>query len=202
MEPSGPLAAQRLNEPLSGATMHRKQESLRKQLTEADQAKRTVQIERSAFSEEYTNGYVLGLSQELVAIEQFFDFQPFGIKILALSDITGVRDGKYERFLERVLVDRGFASRTCSWLELHNWKRVLMSLEGRGKLLAFETDRGDGVEVGLISEIANDSLWILPCTAVAQWCAEEIKIDLADVTAVEVDTPYLETLKFYLDLQE
>lgn len=68
---------------------------------------RKVRVSRRTEDESDLDGFVLGLSDELLALYVFIDFNPDGCYLLRLEDIEGVRSDDSERAFERVLAAEG-----------------------------------------------------------------------------------------------
>jgi hypothetical protein len=66
-----------------------------------------VSIRRSSIDPNSIQGFVVGLSQDLVALEYVYDFQIDGLLVLRRSDITDVRRSKTDEFQQSLLKQEG-----------------------------------------------------------------------------------------------
>ncbi|MEM6796689.1 MAG: hypothetical protein AAF725_22140 [Acidobacteriota bacterium] len=177
-----------------------------------------VRLERDGLEEGPIYAFILERGESLLRIREFYDFVDFGVSILRREDLTAVRAGEDERVYGEILAALGVSpdhplepesaepeaapAEGSGWLEvpLGSWEDCLSFLKGEDAFVAIESESGENAGtflVGIPSEIEGGQLWLLPCDSRGRWDEEEVAIDLAEITRVQVDNPYLRGLSLY-----
>lgn len=162
-----------------------------------------VCVARDAVTERRIRGFVLAMSDELVLMQEIYDFASDGYVIVRLRDVTGVRDGDYERFDARVLAGEGIrAERPRKAIDPSSWRTVFASLAGGGWPLALvESENGDDGDfwVGRVLGAGETSVAFHYVSPVGVWDAEPEEIEYDDVTRVCFGDRYTTVLARYTD---
>ena len=164
-----------------------------------------AQLTRGFPGEPTHNGFVLGLGRDLVLLHQFHDFYPEGYAALRVADIKRVRSGEHERFWERMFRGEGLMERVGIPYEvpLDDFRSLLAALHGRGQHVIVEcedrkTADDDDFFIGRVVAIGDESVSILYFDPMGTWDDEPSVIDYGDITKVQFDTPYINTMSRYL----
>ena len=150
-------------------------------------------------------GFVLGLGRDLVLLHQFHDFYPEGYVALRVADIKRARSGDHERFWEAMFRAEGLMDRVGIPYEvpLDDFRSLLGALRGRGRHVIIEcesreTKDDDDFIIGRITSLDDRSASILYFDHLGRWDDQPAVIAFGDITQVQFDTPYLNTISKYL----
>jgi hypothetical protein len=151
------------------------------------------------------NGFVLGLGRDLVLLHQFHDFYAEGYTALRVADIKRVRSGEHERFWEEMLRGEGLMDRVGipHDVPLDDFRSLLTTLHGRGQHVIIEcedprTADYDDFFIGRIVALDDETLSIRCFDSMGRWDDEPCIIAYGDITKIQFDTPYINTLTKYL----
>jgi hypothetical protein len=151
------------------------------------------------------NGFILGLGRDLVLFHQFHDFYPEGYTALRVADVKRVRSGEHERFREAIFRGEGLMERVGIPYEvpLDDCRSLLAALHERGQHIIVEcesqeTADDDGFFIGRVVAMKDISVSVLHFDPLDRWDDEPTEIACDDITQVEFDTPYINTLSKYL----
>ena len=161
-----------------------------------------VCLKRDAVTERRIRGFVLAVSDELMLMQEVYDFTPDGYVIVRLRDVTGVRDGDYERFDARVLEGEGFrAVPPPTAIDLASWRTVFASLaRGEWPLAVVEDESDvDALVVGRVLGAGETAAAFHYVSPVGVWEAEPEEIDYDEVTRVCFGDRYTTVLARYVD---
>lgn len=170
---------------------------VRQELAAARGEGRKVRITRP-FRDEHTNGFVLDVGDDLVIVQQFHDFYEEGCSVLRLCDIDDVRSGEHERYWERLFAAEGIRRREQAPLGVRATRMadVLRACQeaGAGAIVEYESEYDDDAAfiLGLVREVEEDRVHMLALDPLGRW-ADVPSVDLVDITAVQLDTPYIRT---------
>jgi hypothetical protein len=168
--------------------------------------KRTkVVIERVFAGEPRHNGFVLGVSDTLVLVQQFHDFYCEGYTAIRLADVESVRSGEHERLWERMMTGEGIME-TVGIQDppsIADMSQLLASLAERGRNISVECESledpdEDDFLIGRITDLDVGKVVLRDFDALGNWGAELEEIALDAITKVQFDTPYINTFSKYL----
>jgi len=130
----------------------------------------------------------LALGDELVLLRVVDDFRLDGYFVARVADVKALRSNEYERFVERVLKDRGLwddVGRTAP-VPVDDWTSVLAALRAAGAIAIIECEAAPVEEfyIGKVCAIPDGVAEILEFTATAEWDEEPSDIALAEITRV------------------
>lgn len=167
---------------------------------------RKARLTRGYPGEPAHNGFVLGLGEELVLLHQFHDFYPEGYTALRVADIKRVRSGEHERFWERMFRGEGLMDRVGIPYEvpLDDFRSLLAALQRRGQHVIVECeDRraadDDDFFIGRVVALDEEAVSILNFDPLGRWDEQPCIVLYRDVTKVQFDTPYINTITKYLE---
>jgi hypothetical protein len=163
-----------------------------------------VHLTRSYPGEPNHNGFVLGLGRDLVLLHQFHDFYAEGYTALRVADIKRVRSGEHERFWERMFRGEGLMERIGIFYDvpIDDFRSLLTALHGRGQPVIIECeDRNtadyDDFFIGRIVALDDRSVSIRHFDSLGGWEDEPSIIAYSDITKIQFDTPYINTIIKY-----
>jgi hypothetical protein len=152
------------------------------------------------------NGFILGLGRDLVLLHQFHDFYPEGYTALRVADINRVRSGEHERFWEAMLRGEGLMEGVGIpyQVPLDDFRSLLAALHGRGQHVIIEcedrrTADHDDFFIGRIIALDEEMVSLLSFDPLGRWEEQPCLIAYGDITKVQFDTPYINTLIEYLN---
>src|SRR5690242_17398410 len=136
----------------------------RRTLRRAIDHRESVKIERMGRQRSAIYGFPLAVGQQLVLVHAVPEFDPDGFHVLPIDQITHVRSGDCERFLERVLRDEhrlrevwpARGQPLYAELPLENWRTLFEALGALGELVIVECE-GRRVKQDFFS--AQSSQW-------------------------------------------
>ena len=160
-----------------------------------------LRVEREAVAARRMYGFVLAASDELMLMQEIYDFTPDGYAIVRLRDVTAIRDGESERFDERVLEGEGVrVAPPQSAIDVASWRTVFASLAGgEWPLVLVESESDGDVWVGRVLGAGDTAAWFHYVSPVGVWDAEPEEIDYDDVTLVRFGDRYTTVLARYVD---
>lgn len=166
---------------------------------------RKVRLERDFPGESTRNGFILGLSDALILLQQFHDFYCEGYTLLRVPDVTAVQSGQYERFWERMLHAEGILDNVgISYdVPIQGIGSALSWLAGRAQNIAVEIEsrvssNDDEFYLGRIDHFTDDAFGFFCFDALGEWTAEPIMIRMDEVTKIQFDTPYINIFSKHL----
>lgn len=152
------------------------------------------------------DGFVLGLGHDLVLLHQFHDFYPEGYTALRIADVKRVRSGEHERFWQAMFRGEGLMERVGLPYEvpLDDFRSLLAALHGRGQHLIIEcedrrTPDDDEFFIGRIIDLGDETVSIRYFDPMGRWDEKPCVIDYGDITKIQFDTPYINTITKYLE---
>jgi hypothetical protein len=164
-------------------------------LIKAIEMQNPIHISRSKIDRNSIDGIPLLLGKELVLVQYLYDFQLDGYMIVKLKDITSIRSGNIERFLEMVLKQEGIYAQVekPSLANIDDWSVVFKELKVMGKNVIIECEdlENAGFYIGKIIEVNTDSVLLLNFNAVGEWDQEPTTIPFKDITSVSIDKKYI-----------
>jgi hypothetical protein len=151
------------------------------------------------------NGFVLGLGADLVLLHQFHDFSPEGYVALRVADIKRVRSGEHERFWEAMFRGEGLMERVGIPYEvpLDDFRSLLVALHRRGQHVIIECEDRNTAEyddffIGRVVAMDDETASVLHFDSMGVWYDEPSVIAYGDITQVQFNTPYINTISKYL----
>src|ERR1700749_2712454 len=161
-------------------------------LEEHRQRRDLVSLRRDRIDDHGIQGYVLGVSDELVALQYVDDLRLDGLRILRVRDVTGVACTSVDRFQRELLAREGLEKavpfgRTFA---LRDWRPLVSQLAREFPLMILECEAVDAPDfvIGKARSITDTSVEFDWFSGVASWEATPAKLALVDLTSCQVDT--------------
>jgi hypothetical protein len=165
-----------------------------------------VTITRIFPGESQHRGFVLGLSDKLVLIQQWHDFYAEGYAVLRVRDIEAVESGPKEDYNTRVVALEGMMAKTGIPYDvpLDGFKSVLQVAKKRNLVVIVECESrecgsDDWYHIGKVVGLNPASLSLLFFDAIGTWDWKPTVIPFTEMTKVQIDTPYANTMAKYLE---
>ncbi len=152
-------------------------------------------------------GFALGVSEEMLLMQEIVEFHLSGYAIIPLGEIRSVRSKKAERTLERLFEAEGLLKGVGipELPPLNDWPELFRWLQKAGKLVQaqfFETlDPGYSDEAcvyGKIIGLSARSVAVRNFTEVGLWESESTVIAYENIKRIRWDTEYIRVFEKHL----
>ena len=163
-----------------------------------------VRITRRFPGDRYLRGYVLGLSEELVLMHVFHDFEPDGYTICRVEDITQVRHCPYEEWFDHMLRSEGLLGglKLPSTIDLADMHHAILSISRSYDQMIIECEdpiqKEEDFYIGTLASASKRILRFLDYDALGFWAVKAKSIEVANVTKVQFDAPYIRVFSKYV----
>jgi hypothetical protein len=158
-------------------------------------AKSLVSVRRRDVDDYGIQGFLVGLSESLMAIEYVYDFQIDGLAVLRRSDITEVKRTETDAFQERLLKHEGTrpGAQVPMPLELEGWKSLIQQLSEHYPLMILERELGPSPEFAIGRPIRATAAQVEfhTFTGIGKWSTKTERLKYAQITCLQVNTRYL-----------
>lgn len=162
-----------------------------------------VRLTRLQPSEPRLNGYILGVSDKLLLMHCFDDFEPDGYTICRNRDIVKLRHGPYEEWFDHMLRSESLVNglKLRHRIDLSSWATAIQSVARHYKQVIVECEDAEkDVEdfyIGEVVEVQSRSIRFRDYDAIGYWSAMPRSIAIAGITKVQFDTPYIKVFSKY-----
>lgn len=162
-----------------------------------------VSIRRQDVDDYGIQGFLVGLSNDLLAIEYVYDFQIDGLMVLRRSDITEVRRTATDEFQERLLKKEGIrpGSQTPVSLELDDWGTLIRQLSEHCPLMILERELGPAPDfaIGRPVRITAAQIEFHTFSGTGKWATKNDRLKFSQLTCLQVNTRYLGFYQRYFE---
>lgn len=166
-------------------------------------SRRLVSIRRRDIDGYGIQGFLVGLSDNLLALEYVYDFQIDGLMVLRRSDITEVRRTATDEFQERLLKKEGIrpGSQTPVMLELDGWGALIRQLSAHCPLMILERELGPAPEfaIGRPVRITAAQVEFQTFSGIGKWAPKNDRLKFSQLTCLQVNTRYLGFYQRYFE---
>lgn len=157
--------------------------------------RRLISIRRRDVVEYGIQGFLVGLSESLLALEYVYDFQVDGLMVLRRSDITEVRRTGTDVFQERLLKKEGIGPglQLTAPLQLEGWRSAIEQLAPSFQLMILERELGPAPEfaIGRVLGASAAQVEFQTFSGVAKWVERPVRLKYSQLTSLQVNTRYL-----------
>lgn len=164
-------------------------------LTTCLRAKSLISVRRRGLDDYGIQGFLVGVSENLLALEYVNDFQIDGLMILRRSDITEVRRTGTDEFQERLLKREGVRSgqQFSALLELNSWQTIIDQLWQQFPLLILERELGPSPEfvIGRPIRVTAAQVEFHAFSGTGKWADKSVRFKYAQLTCLQANTRYL-----------
>jgi len=167
-------------------------------------SRQKVRLTRPMPSEPILNGYLLAMSDALVLMHPFHDFEPDGYTIIRAADVAGVRRCPYEEWWDHMLQQEGLLGGLDSApdVDLSDMRSAVKSVAALYDQMIVECEEEGNEDIedfylGRLISVADDSVLFLDYDSLGFWASEPKEIRLEEITKVQFDTPYIRVFSKY-----
>lgn len=160
-----------------------------------------VRVRRTGPGPSYTDGYVVGLSDELVAMDSVVDFTRDGFEVFPLASVSKVESSARDVFWQTVLEREGVLPRGLPpRLQIGDCRALMTSLQKWGKAVgvSYRDDDTDWYAPGVVRDVEDEAFGLHYFSSSGVWDDELTRIRYADVLRVDVERPYVNTFERHL----
>lgn len=154
-----------------------------------------VSVQRRAVDGYGIQGFLVGISDLLVALEYVYDFQIDGLMFLRRSEISAIRRTATDEFQESLLDLEGVRAGSQGPIptELEGWQSLLEQLNGRYPFMILERELGPSpnFSIGRLTKIAQAQVEIQPFSGAGTFSARPRRLKYSQITSIQVNTRYL-----------
>lgn len=167
-------------------------------------SRQKIRIERRRPANPHLNGYLVGLSPRLGMMHCFDDFQPDGYTIFYLDDIEDIRSNEYERHWDHMLAAEGLLQGldTVPNVNLRSMATALTSSTQAVDMLVVECEDFDrdiqDFYIGKLVSVEGKVVEFDNFDALGSWDAKTHRIELTEITLVQLETDYLKRFSRYV----
>ena len=162
-----------------------------------------VSIRRRDVDDYGIQGFLVGLSDHLLAIEYVYDFQIDGLMVLRRSDITEVRRTATDEFQENLLKKEGIrpGSQTPVRLELESWAALIQQLSVPCSLMILERELGPSPSftIGRPIRATAAQVEFQTFSGTGKWAPKNERLKYSQLTCLQVNTRYLGFYQRYFE---
>lgn len=180
-------------------------EAIRKRIQTFAGARTKVRATRPMKRSPLLNGFVIAVGKEWALFHPFHDFYPEGYTVFRVRDVVELRSGEFERHWERMLE----AESLLSGLEgpfdlpLDDVRALLEGIRRLGENVIVECEgakmsQDDDFYIGRILQVDLETASFAHFDALGRWESKPQEIRLAEITLVQLRTPYVQTMSKYL----
>lgn len=135
----------------------------------------------------------LSASSEYLLIAELYDFFPNGYKIIRIEDITSIKHGESEKFVEEIIkkeniqIIYNLSSRDLtSWHAIFNW----LALEDRPIIIESEMFENPKFYIGKIINIKTGSIELLQFDGAGVWYKKSTTILYKKISSITFNDKY------------
>jgi hypothetical protein len=154
-----------------------------------------VSVHRRDVDDNGIQGFLIGLSDELIALEYVYDFQVDGVMVLRRSDITDVQRTGTDQFQESLLKREGIRPSTQlqSPLDLGSWKSILEQFSREHEYMILERELGPapGFAIGRAVRITAAQIELQTFSGTGRWYEKTERLRYSQLTCAQVNTRYV-----------
>jgi hypothetical protein len=172
-------------------------------LKKSQRKKSAVSIRRKRIDAHAIEAYVLGVSNQLVALQYEYDFHLDGLMILRITDITEVSSNATGRFRQGLMQAEGMlgAIPFGAPLNLKSWETIIEQFSAFSELLIVESEKPKSEDfiLGQFLGISQQTAFFRFLTGTGRWLDEPASIRLKNITCCQVETNYANFYQKHLD---
>ena len=154
-----------------------------------------VSIQRPDIDSGSIQGFLIGLSETLLAVEYVHDFQIDGLLVLRRLDIGDVRRTGTDEFQERLMKREGIrpGQQISMPLELESWRSLVEQLSGQFQYLILERELGPSptFSIGKPQRITAAQVEFQSFTGTGKWWPKTERLKYSQLTSVQANTRYM-----------
>lgn len=165
-----------------------------------------VKIKRMRIGSEDLNAIPLAIGQNLVLLQDLYDFSLDGYTIIRIKDITSIIVTKSQLFSQFILKEEGILNQIIkpSISNFDNWRNVLTELSVLDNNIIVESENLETSKffIGKIECIDKASLFLLHFNGAGEWDKEPTEILFKDITSINFNSRYIKVISKYVKPNE
>ncbi len=165
------------------------------QLTHQLQERNLVSIYRDEIDNQSIEGYILGLSPELVVLQYVHDFRLDGLRVLRVQDITEVDQSDSCEFQQALMRKEGLEALVPFDVAFstHNWQQVIGQFSQDHPILIFECEAAEenNFVIGRLLAMDSTTVTVLQFSGAGVWDDDPTTLAFSDITSCQVGSNYL-----------
>ena len=148
----------------------------------------------------YKKGYIIDFSEEFILFKEVEDFIVRGYLVFPISHISKIRRNENDVFFDKICkLEKIKDSIYKPEIELNNWESIFISIKKLGfNVIINEVPDKDTFNIGPILNVSNSEVTINYFDATGKFDDELIKIQYSDITHIDFDDIYTNTISKYL----
>jgi hypothetical protein len=162
-----------------------------------------VSVRRDDIDDNSIQGYVLAVSDRLVALQHVYDFRLEGLMILRTEDLTDVEYAATSQFQNELLVREGLTQAVPfdKRFDLENWPAAIRQLAREFPLLIVECEalHEPAFAIGRVHGVSEEAVDLEYFDGVGQWEKDLVEIEVEDISSCQVDTNYLNVYRRHFE---
>jgi hypothetical protein len=151
-----------------------------------------VSVRRRDVDDYGVQGFVVGSSEALLALEYVYDFQIDGLLVLRRSDVTEVRCTATDEFQERLLRKEGVRPglQGPMPLNLEGWRPLIDQLAELYQYMILERELGPSPELAIGQPIKTTATQVefRTFTGAGKWHTKAERLKYSQLTSLQVNT--------------
>ena len=166
-----------------------------KSLTTYLNDRKLISVRRQDIDDHVIQGFVVGISSELVALEYVYDFQIDGLMVLRRSDISEIKRTGTDEFQETLLKREGIQPGSQGPIpsDLISWRSVIQELSAQYPLMILERELGPSPRfaIGRPTAISQAQVEFLTFSGTARWSEKANRFKYSQISSLQVNTRYV-----------
>jgi hypothetical protein len=162
-----------------------------------------VTVARRKIDDRSIQGFVVGRSSALLALEYVYDFQIDGLMVLRLADVSSVDRTETDKFQQKLLAREGIrpGEQVPRKIELDEWKAAIEQLSPHYPIMILERELGPAPEFAIGRPIKTGAAEVefLTFSGIGRWAAKPEKWKYSQITSLQVNNRYANFYQRYFE---
>ena len=165
--------------------------------------RRLLSVRRAGVDGYGIQGFLAGVSDDLLALEYVYDFQIDGLMVFRRSDITEINRTSTDEFQESLLKQEGILAgcQSPKTLNLDSWQSLVTQLLEHYSLMTFERELGPSPEfaIGRPLKVTQTQVEVKTFTGTGKWSPKLQRIKYTQLTCVQANNRYTNFYQRHFD---
>ena len=153
-----------------------------------------VSVHRQGIDDRGIQGFVVGVSDDLLALEYVYDFQIDGLLVLRISEITDIKRTATDEFQEKLLKQEQIrpGSQRPAPLDLSAWPGLVKQLAQHYPIMILERELGPSPEfvIGKPTKLSQAQVEFLTFSGTGKWSDTPRRLRYSQITSLQVNNRY------------
>ena len=158
-------------------------------------------IKRENIDTNPIHGFPVQYDSQFVLVEYEYDFQMDGYKIIRTKDITELRQGTIEEFVENIFAKEGIPHHidTCIVNIIGGFQEFFSQFQKKDSTVIIECEACEENKflIGKIIKIGEEYVDIICFDALGKWDESEIRVEYQDITCITFESRYINIMSRY-----